>query len=536
MKSFKVLFLSLLIGACAAENQNKSLSRAYGILNTDPDSAIFLLGQIDRSSFSELEKAQYALFYSIAQDKSGLDVSEDSLLRVSYDYFKEKPEDTLYAKSNYYMGLYYLQVDSSKRAVDCFYNALQASARQNDFYTQYLASNRISWEIYHQDPEEGLFYAKEACRLYNLSGQQNITNSVYLILHLEDCYRYQGERDSASVYLREALRLSRESGDMELLAETYSSMSREYKALSMPDSALYFAKLAWNVSERKEPAEFSYLANCFLQEDSLEQAETLFKHVLQNPASYYTQYNAYKGLLKITIRKKDYENLENYSDSAQSMLKKIYQSSDADNQSYRKDKQDLKEWNSELDLSLKATRYRFIIYVLISFIIIAAVCVSFYLYRIASKKRMQEEKQKAEMSLLLQEKHRLLLENKEKQLSMMKRLVISRLEYEEELDKLKNKKRIGELSNSDWLEIELFLNNSAMDFMTTFREAYPDFKESDYQLCMLLKLDLKNQELARFYGIQQESVKHKLLVLKSKLGIEDSQLSAREYIKMWLKE
>ena len=54
-----------------------------------------------------------------AQGKSGLDVDNDSLLRTAYTYYSAKPNDSLYAKCQYYMGKYYMLNDSSEKALPC---------------------------------------------------------------------------------------------------------------------------------------------------------------------------------------------------------------------------------------------------------------------------------------------------------------------------------------------------------------------------------------------------------------------------------
>ena len=59
------------------------------------------------------EKAYYALTYYLAQNKSGLDVANDSLIRVAYNYYAKLPEDSLYARCMYYMGVYYSLSDSA---------------------------------------------------------------------------------------------------------------------------------------------------------------------------------------------------------------------------------------------------------------------------------------------------------------------------------------------------------------------------------------------------------------------------------------
>lgn len=562
MKTYLSIFLSLLLCSCSVGSNKENLKKAYRLLNTDPDSAMILLEQTDRGSFSKKEQAQYALYYSIAQDKSGLDVDKDTLLRVAYDYYKDKPEDSLYAKSNYYMGLYYQEVDSSKRATDCFYNAIHASEKQHDLYTQYLASNRLSEQIYSNAPEEGLFYAKEACRLYEELGDENIINKVYLILHVEKCFRYLGQHDSVSVYLKNALKLSKDSNNENLVGNTYLLMSHEYDKLSMPDSALYFVKLAWDLFGKKGSADYYYLAKCLVNVDSINQAEDILKQVLQKPASNYTRYAVYNKLLNISLKKKDIENIRVYSDSAQSVLKKIYQSSENDNQDYRKDKQQLNDTNEMLNTSLKSTERKSTLYITILIVLICVICICGLVHKSISQKQRIIEKQRADMLLeqekhrhemeefeltkqkeILemqhkekQEKHRIMLENTEKQLGLMKRYVISIMQFEQNLDNIKKEKTVNSLSNDDWVKIELFLNDSARGFMSSFRESFPNLKESDFQLCMLLKLDFSNQELTHFYGIKHESIKHRLLMLKSKLGIENSPFSAREYIKMWLKD
>lgn len=218
--------------------------------------------------------------------------------------------------------------------------------------------------------------------------------------------------------------------------------------------------------------------------------------------------------------------------------------------------------NNRLDTDLSITKFSFFVYILVSLFVVAGIGFCFHSYRVISKKKSLIEKQEADMLLsqerhlrelaevntqkqkeilemqhkLNTEKHRIQLENTEKQLAILKQYVISKMQFAQDLDKFKKQKKVNDLTSDDWLEIELFLNDTVAGFMTSFRESFPGLKESEFQLCMLLKLDFKNQDLARFYGIRQESIKHKLLMLKSKLGLEKSSFSAREYIKTWIKD
>ena len=103
-----------------------------------------VLNGINQTKLDKAERARYALVYTIAQDKSGLDVDNDSLLRTAYTYYNNREEDSLYAKCEYYMGKYYMLNDSTELAMECLQKAANASEKQGDKYTQCLAMEKLS--------------------------------------------------------------------------------------------------------------------------------------------------------------------------------------------------------------------------------------------------------------------------------------------------------------------------------------------------------------------------------------------------------
>ncbi len=118
------------------------------------------LETINRRSLRGEPLARYALVYSIAQDKSGQDVTNDSLLRIAYEYYSLHPSDSLYARSQYYMGKYHTLVDSTKRAEDCLRTAVRYAEERKEYYTQYLAIDRLSREIRYSNATLGLKYIR----------------------------------------------------------------------------------------------------------------------------------------------------------------------------------------------------------------------------------------------------------------------------------------------------------------------------------------------------------------------------------------
>ena len=109
-----LIVLLLLIVSCS-NNDNANIDHAYRIVAEEPDSALTILNGVDRQQLSKSEEARYALVYTIAQDKSGLDVGNDSLIGLAFSYYDERPDDSLYAKCQYYMGKYYMLTSGQKR-------------------------------------------------------------------------------------------------------------------------------------------------------------------------------------------------------------------------------------------------------------------------------------------------------------------------------------------------------------------------------------------------------------------------------------
>lgn len=89
MKLMKRILPLLLLLVCMLgchRSQQADLKNAIVQADTNPDSVMRVLDALNRRHLSKEEDALYALAYSVAQDKSGLDVNKDTLLRVAYNF------------------------------------------------------------------------------------------------------------------------------------------------------------------------------------------------------------------------------------------------------------------------------------------------------------------------------------------------------------------------------------------------------------------------------------------------------------------
>lgn len=79
-----VCVVTLLAIICSCNRGTEVLDKAEQMVRTNPDSSLVVLSSIDRTMLSKSERALYGLLFTMAQDKSGLDVDMDTLIRFSY--------------------------------------------------------------------------------------------------------------------------------------------------------------------------------------------------------------------------------------------------------------------------------------------------------------------------------------------------------------------------------------------------------------------------------------------------------------------
>ena len=75
------------------EKHNKAIDIAYQLTATAPDSSLSVLNGVNQAKLGKAEIARYALVYTIAQDKSGLDVDNDSCGAAIYNLLHDSLDE-----------------------------------------------------------------------------------------------------------------------------------------------------------------------------------------------------------------------------------------------------------------------------------------------------------------------------------------------------------------------------------------------------------------------------------------------------------
>lgn len=124
----------LLMTACHSSMEHQ-LIKIDEQLNQHPDSALFALKQIDTSRIAgKKDWAYYHLLHSAALDKNYIDVTDDSLITLSANYYEIHGNTYNQMRSHYYQGIVRENAKNYPAAIISFEKAMQEADSLNDLH------------------------------------------------------------------------------------------------------------------------------------------------------------------------------------------------------------------------------------------------------------------------------------------------------------------------------------------------------------------------------------------------------------------
>lgn len=514
--------LSMLLVFCivsCVDKQSKQISAVIPLAENKPDSALSVLNKIDQTKLSDKDLALYSLVYTMAQDKSGLDVDNDSLIRCAYDWYKDKTNDSLFTKCEYYMGKYYLLNDSDELAIFCFSTAQKYANLNKDNELECLALEKLSKILRRTDPHKALFYARKAISTYSKVRNQRFSNKAYYILNMCECLSYTDSTNTAIDICNQLLPIAKSKKEGFVVSDIYQTLSVLYEINCETESSLYCSRnsVLWdgNIDNSKT---FS-LVSAYLNADSIKLAEHYLRKI--TPKTNLDKYTSYYYWSKILIKDEKINQSEAMADSAYLYLEKMYSdAAEAKTEYYNQ------ALNKERSISLiRATSIKRQAFLSVIAIILLS-CMIVTLYRFKSyKKRKLLEKQMTEK--IYSEK----INHQNIQIATMHNYLMSKVDIARKMN-VRNgaiKKKIL-LTDEDWKELKEFMDGAEDLFVSRLTKQYPSLTESDIRLMILLRLKVSQKDLADIYGISEKAIKQKLFLYKSKVEICGAKQSLRDFI------
>ena len=516
---------AFLVTGCK-ETHNKAIDIAYQLTATAPDSALSVLNGVDQAKLGKAEMARYALVYTIAQDKSGQDVDNDSLLRTAYTYYNNREQDSLYSKCEYYMGKYYMLNDSTEQANDCLQKAADVAEKQGDKYTQCLALEKLSKVLGNSNPRAAVLVARKADRIY--SGLPNATNinKAYFRLQVTDALLLADSLDLAEEECVAAIKLTKLTGDSICISDAYQDMASILSQKKDYKGSLWCSRQSCELSNNNDVSKLLNLAWAYLDADSLERCKVFMNKIkVDKPNDLYIYY--YIRHLAAT-KEHDYSNAVSFADSAYHYIEEMY-----GNELNDKEKYYTSLVTAQYEKGISEEKANLLIWLVASIVFSAIAVIVFILYsyrqyKLRAERKIQSEQEKRAMEKKMHEEE---IRHKEIQLSTMRSFILRRIDTAQKIQELRgNKTDTVPLTEEDWEEIRLFVDGVEGNFVSRLHSTFPDLSDDDIRLMTLLRLKMPTKALALIYGISEKSIKQKLFVYKAKVGISGENVSLRTFI------
>ena len=535
-----LLVISFVFSSCHSD-RSRILVSAYSMVDSLPDSTLALLKKVDCDNLSAKDMAEYSLLFTMAQDKSGLDVDNDSLISIAYDWFQQHQDDSLYAKCLYYMGKYYMLNDSTEQAISLLTQSSQKSNKIGDLKTESMALEKLSKVYQVVEPEKSLVFSKKALETYARYPYATLKNRIYLNLNYSEallaCEITRKSVDVALSILPKALVLK----DSVVLADVYQDLANSYLYLGYKDSCLFYAKKTYDLQPIKNMSCRLMLADAYREVDSVRQCLALLESL--KPTLSTEKYVCFQICSQASIKMQDYEKSKMYMDSAYSCIENMYAEAVKGKADYYSSVLKKEKQKSELKGRAEMQSYLLLLVIILALLVIVFLL---YVYKNSRNKAQKEiifEKRQAEMKVrhehelamieknLSEQYHQKELSRKEVQLSIMRSYLMKLVTAVEKLNSIKTGtgKHVV-LTEKDWKEIAAFLDSTENMFVTRLKTRFPNLSEGDLHLMMLLRLKMPQKVLASLYCITEKAVKQKLFLYKEKVGINGQNISLREYM------
>ena len=122
----------------------EKLLQAETVMNEHPDSALNLLKGIAQPELqTQAHHARYALLYSQALDKNYIDLTNDSLINIAVDYYKDRDDVRAKFLSYYYQGRIYTNTNNLTQATLAYMEAEQLVDELGDDYAAGLLYDQM---------------------------------------------------------------------------------------------------------------------------------------------------------------------------------------------------------------------------------------------------------------------------------------------------------------------------------------------------------------------------------------------------------
>lgn len=513
-----------------------SLLHAERYMDIESDSALIIMNGI--KSLDGASNQEVALFYLLKtalDDKYYIVHKNDSLIKLSTQYFEKHNDLHHRTCAYYYMGRVYSDMQDGLQAQEFFLKAMELGEKTNNIPLLIKIYNSLGRLYTYQDIYEMALpmYKKSLDLLFQVNDTCKIS---YALRNIGRNFKMTHDYDSTIFYFEKALHYSTQesrSSILKDLAYLYLDKNQNEKAFAYLNEA---KELATNQTSLY-PIYFS-LGRYFSNIGEYDSAQIYLNKSLECP-NIYTQAGSYYYLLPIKKAQKEFEDYITYAEKYIQLQDSIEALSHFENirnvqgmfnyQQVEKDK---------VKFEKKAAQRTIEIFQIISFFVIVFI-ISFYFFKKDQHKKnllleLQNQQYKisqqyiednkkqisklehdlssgkeeiSEVQKQLYEARKLMLEMENRQV-IMKQGTMHILEEDFQTSSLYLKAHGDEtqLNQSEWAELRELIDATYSDFTTRLRKVYPRISNEELHICYLSKMGIPVKKIAAIMNITSSGV------------------------------
>ena len=279
MKQTLVLFFisTITFFACRqGERITPVLTLAEKLMADHPDSALTLLDDIPfPDNYSNREYATWCLLITQARDKNYVAHTSDSLISIAVDYFENGSDMKRKAQAYYYKGRVNEDIGEIDKALENYLKARDYVVETDDYHLRgliFMYIGDLHWLL--ADNRTALNAYKDSFAAFGV--EADFVNSAYLLRSIGRVYTAISQLDSAEIYLKRSLDLSKQVNKQALQGYIENDLAILYKKIGNNQEALKYAYSSIEHTAIKQSLYSNYLM-----------IGSLFYKIGENDSSFY---------------------------------------------------------------------------------------------------------------------------------------------------------------------------------------------------------------------------------------------------------
>ena len=554
-----MLCVAALCAGCGDGRTDMLLSQIDTLTEARPDSALRMLDSLggEKAGWSRRLRMRYDLLHLKAENKAFVPLTSDSIAKDLVDYYDTWGNANERMTAYYLLGCVYRDKGDSPQAIDTYLDAValaDTTSKDCDFFTLSCVFAQMASVYYKQLLLSYSIQAHQKASYYSFKAL-NPFHGILNLVKVANAYILLNKRDSAEMILKDAQQLYIQHGFPQNAIQSSTKLLYMYvqEASKLPEAKQlideYEAKSDRFSSDHELKGAnrifYSYKGQYFDGIGQLDSAEYYYRKVYYPNMPFTAQDPMYRGLLSVFSKRHQSDSIAKYArlycevnDSSIAKKDQELTAQMAASYNYSLHQKDARESEA------KASRFfLWLIVILFSFLIF--VLMTIYVYRnIKLKKQavqddyirlLQEKMALEELLAQKQNSHAVEIEEKRATIEALETKLKENRTYQgfnaidetiksnEIVEKFKTiaNGRGNAPTYSEWAKLQTLIDSVLPHFVPFIKTHCPAVSESDIELCMLVRLGFRTDQIATLMHLTPSGVSKSKARLLQKIFHED---------------